>query len=47
MERSRPLNLVQNAFSTKLPGDGGGGAWGVNELKVLEPQYFFFIDPCY
>ena len=45
MERSRPLNLVQNAFSTKLPGDGGGG--GVNELKVLEPQYIFFIDPCY
>ena len=44
MERSRPLNLVQTAFSTKLPGDGGGG---VNELKVLEPQYIFFIDPCY
>lgn len=41
MEKSRLLNLVQNAFFHKITVGGVGG--GVNELKVLEPQLIHAI----
>ena len=42
MEKSRLLNLVQNAFFHKIT-VGGGWEGGVNELKVLEPQLIHAI----